>query len=108
MIPPGAIGFPTKPFRGQDILDAIQAALARRAGEAGRAAAHYETLTPREREVMALVVTGRLNKRIAGEIGIGKIAVKVHRGQVMRKMHAESLPALARMADHLDLARDKS
>ena len=68
----------------------------------------FETLTPREREVMALVVTGRLNKQIAYDIGISEITVKVHRGQVMRKMNAASLPDLARMADKLNLAAAKS
>jgi FixJ family two-component response regulator len=68
----------------------------------------FETLTPREREVMALVVTGRLNKQIAYDIGISEITVKVHRGQVMRKMNAASLPDLARMADKLDLTAAKS
>ena len=68
----------------------------------------FETLTPREREVMALVATGRLNKQIAYDIGISEITVKVHRGQVMRKMNAASLPDLARMADKLDLTAAKS
>ena len=68
----------------------------------------FETLTPREREVMALVVTGRLNKQIAYDIGISEITVKVHRGQVMRKMNAASLPDLARMADKLGLTAAKS
>jgi FixJ family two-component response regulator len=66
------------------------------------------TLTPREREVMALVVTGRLNKQIAFDIGISEITVKVHRGQVMRKMEAASLPDLARMADKLNITTEKS
>ena len=63
--------------------------------------ARFELLTPREREVMAHVVKGRLNKQIAGDIGVSEITVKVHRGQVMRKMRASSLPELARMADRL-------
>ena len=67
--------------------------------------ARFETLTPREREVMAIVVTGRLNKQIAADIGVSEITVKVHRGNVMRKMRASSLPDLARMADKLNLAR---
>jgi len=110
----GAIEFLTKPFRDQDLLDAIQLGLARdRAwleSENAIAAlrARFETLTPREREVMALVVTGRLNKQIAYEIGISEITVKVHRGQVMRKMEAASLPDLARMADKLNIATEKS
>ena len=110
----GAIEFLTKPFRDQDLLDAIQLGLARdRAwleNEKVTAAlrARFETLTPREREVMALVVTGRLNKQIAYDIGISEITVKVHRGQVMRKMKAASLPDLARMADKLNFAAAKS
>ena len=107
----GAIEFLTKPFRDQDLLDAIQLGLDRdRAwleNEKSIAAlrARYDALTPREREVMALVVTGRLNKQIAGDIGVSEITVKVHRGQAMRKMHASSLPELARMADKLKLSR---
>src|SRR5712692_5830963 len=110
----GAIEFLTKPFRDQDLLDAIQLGLARdRAwleNEKAIAAlrARFETLTPREREVMALVVTGRLNKQIAYDIGISEITVKVHRGQVMRKMKAASLPDLARMADKLNFRAEKS
>jgi FixJ family two-component response regulator len=105
----GAIEFLTKPFRDQDLLDAIQLGLNRDRAwledESAVAALrmHYDALTPREREVMALVVTGRLNKQIARDMGISEITVKVHRGQVMRKMHASSLPALARMADKLKL-----
>src|SRR5213595_567075 len=106
----GAVEFLTKPFRDQDLLDAIQLGITRdrawlendKAVAALRA--RFETLTPREREVMALVVTGRLNKQIANDIGISEITVKVHRGQVMRKMKASSLPTLARMADKLNLA----
>ena len=110
----GAIEFLTKPFRDQELLDAIQLGLARDRAwleEAKAMAAlrsRFETLTPREREVMALVVTGRLNKQIAHDIGISEITVKVHRGQVMRKMNAASLPDLARMADKLNLAAAKS
>jgi len=68
----------------------------------------FESLTPREREVMALAAAGRLNKQIAYDIGVSEITVKVHRGQVMRKMQAASLPDLARMADRLNLAREQS
>ncbi len=103
----GAIEFLTKPFRDQDLLDAIQLGLARdqtrledRRSTAGLRA-RYDTLTAREREVMAGVVAGRLNKQIAGDLGISEITVKVHRGQVMRKMKAMSVPDLARMADKL-------
>jgi len=106
----GAIEFLTKPFRDQDLLDAIQQGLARDRAwlENEKATAElrtrFETLSPREREVMALVVTGRLNKQIAADIGISEITVKVHRGQVMRKMKASSLPDLARMSDRLKRA----
>src|ERR1700756_2123025 len=110
----GAIEFLTKPFRDQDLLDAIQVGIARDRAllEEDKAIAvlreRFETLTLRERQVMALVATGRLNKQIAGDIGISEITVKVHRGQVMRKMHASSLPDLARMADKLRLVPEKS
>jgi FixJ family two-component response regulator len=110
----GAIEFLTKPFRDQDLLDAIQLGIARNSdwltNEQAVAAlrARLETLTPREREVMALVVAGRLNKQIAYEIGVSEITVKVHRGQVMRKMQATSLPDLARMAVRLNLTKEES
>jgi FixJ family two-component response regulator len=110
----GAIEFLTKPFRDQDLLDAIQLGIgrdrARLENEKALAGlrARFETLTPREREVMALVAAGRLNKQIAYQIGVSEITVKVHRGQVMRKMQAASLPDLARMADTLNLTGEKS
>jgi FixJ family two-component response regulator len=103
----GAIEFLTKPFRDQDLLDAIQAGLARDRAwlldekEMAVLRARFELLTPREREVMSHVVKGRLNKQIAADIGVSEITVKVHRGQAMRKMRASSLPELARMADRL-------
>src|SRR6202163_4064267 len=101
----GAIEFLTKPFRDQELLDAIHQGVARDRVENEKATAvlrtRFDTLSPREREVMALVVTGRLNKQIANDIGISEITVKVHRGQVMRKMKASSLPNLAGMADKL-------
>ncbi|WEX89960.1 response regulator transcription factor [Sinorhizobium garamanticum] len=109
----GAIEFLTKPFRDQDLLDAVHVGLARdRAWLENEAAlatlrARFESLTPRERAVMALVVTGRLNKQIAADLGVSEITVKVHRSQVMQKMHAKSLPELARMADRLKLEPGK-
>jgi FixJ family two-component response regulator len=105
----GAIEFLTKPFRDQDLLDAVQLGIARDRtrleDDKSTAAlrARFGALTAREREVMARVVAGRLNKQIAGELGISEITVKVHRSQVMRKMKASSLPDLARMADKLQL-----
>jgi FixJ family two-component response regulator len=106
----GAIEFLTKPFRHQDLLDAVQSAIerdrVRRSGEQAVAALHatFETLSPREREVMAHVVAGRLNKVIAGDLNLTEATVKVHRAQVMRKMGARSLADLIRMADRLMLA----
>ena len=103
----GAFEFLTKPFREQDLLDAIQLALAKDRAwlenehKLDDLRSKYRTLTSREREVMALVVRGLLNKQIAAEIGLSEITVKVHRGNVMRKMLAHSLPELARMADRL-------
>ena len=103
----------TKPFREQDLLEAIQLGHARDRARLEQEQAmaglkvRFETLTPREREVMAFVVTGRLNKQIAGDLGVSEITVKVHRGQVMRKMKASSLPDLARMADQLQLTPTK-
>jgi FixJ family two-component response regulator len=109
----GAIEFLTKPFRDQDLLDAIQVGLARdlerreNDRELRALSERFETLTSREREVMSYVVTGRLNKEVAGDLGISEITVKVHRAQVMRKMSADSLPELARMADKLKLPAQK-
>ena len=105
----GAIEFLTKPVREQDLLDAVQLGLARDREriESEKALSElrerFETLSPREREVMLRVVKGRLNKQIAGDIGVSEVTVKVHRGQVMRKMKASSLPELARIADKLRL-----
>jgi FixJ family two-component response regulator len=109
----GAIEFLTKPFREQDLLEAIQLGHGRDRArlEPERANTElklrFETLTPREREVMAFVATGRLNKQIAADLGVSEITVKVHRGQAMRKMRASSLPDLARMADQLQLTPTK-
>lgn len=107
----GAVEFLTKPFRDQDLLDAVTAALetdrAQRESEASCAVVteNYESLTPREKEVIGLVTAGLMNKQIAGELGVSEITVKVHRGNIMRKMAARSLAELVRMADLLGLER---
>jgi FixJ family two-component response regulator len=103
----GAIEFLTKPFREQDLLDAIQSGLERDRGRLekdealAQLRASFRSLTPREQEVMSLAVTGRLNKQIAAEIGISENTVKIHRGNVLRKMRAASLVELAMMAEKL-------
>jgi FixJ family two-component response regulator len=105
----GAVEFLTKPFRDDVLLDAIRGAIERSRAALRRDAELrtlrncYEALTPREREVMALVVSGLLNKQVGGELGISEITVKAHRGQVMRKMQADSLPDLVTMAARLGL-----
>jgi FixJ family two-component response regulator len=110
----GAIDFLAKPFRDQDMLDAVAAALRRdeQAREAERGAnalrESFEQLTPREREVMVLVTSGLMNKQVAGELGLSEITVKIHRGNVMRKMKARSLADLVRMAESLGLSLPKA
>ena len=105
----GAIEFLAKPFRDEDLLRAVREGFARDAERQRRDAAvarvrdRYRRLTPRERQVMAQVVTGRMNKQIAGDLGLSEITVKVHRGQVMQKMRALSLAELVRQSDLLAL-----
>src|ERR1700752_5225647 len=109
----GAIEFLTKPFRDQDLLDAIDAGLvrdrARRESEKVLTALRerFDTLSSREREIMLHVVAGRLNKQIASDIGIAESTVKVHRTHLMRKMKARSLPELSRMADTLNVTLEQ-
>lgn len=106
----GAVDFLAKPFRDQDLLDAIHTALAadceRRQRDQARngVTARYATLTPREREIMALAARGLMNKQIAGEVGTSEITVKIHRGNAMRKMQAKTFADLVRMAETLGLA----
>jgi FixJ family two-component response regulator len=103
----GAVEFLTKPFRDQDLLDAIQAAIERDRARRrqleldDRLRLRHGQLTERERQIMQFVVSGLANKQIAAELGLSEVTVKVHRGQVMRKMRAKSLPELVRMADRL-------
>jgi FixJ family two-component response regulator len=110
----GAVEFLTKPFRDQELLDAIHQGIEqdrvrrRESAIAAELQERYRALTPRERDVMALVVTGRLNKQIAADLDLSEITVKVHRGQVMRKMLAKSLAELVRMADTLGIDRGRS
>jgi FixJ family two-component response regulator len=110
----GAVDFLIKPFRDQDLLDAVTIALERdrkRREEAKgleEVKSLFESLTPREREVMTLVTTGLMNKQIAAEIGVTEITVKIHRGHAMRKMKAKSLADLVRMAEALGMRRGRS
>ena len=105
----GAVDFLPKPFRDQDMLDAVAAGIARdgarRAaeGDLNRVRDLYATLSPRERQVMALVTAGKLNKQVAGDLNLSEITVKIHRGSAMRKMQARSLADLVRMAEALGL-----
>jgi FixJ family two-component response regulator len=106
----GAVEFLTKPFNDQDMLDAIHAAIERDKHRRRQALVlaelreRYTTLTERERQIMTLVVIGRANKQIAAELNLSEMTVKVHRGQAMRKMQADSLPDLVRMADRLGVS----
>jgi FixJ family two-component response regulator len=110
----GAVEFLTKPFREQDLLDAVRLGLerdrARREGETilDELRGRFDALTAREQEVMAFVTTGLMNKQIAADLGVSEITVKVHRGNVMRKMGARSLADLVRMADVLGIRRARS
>lgn len=105
----GAVDFLAKPFREQDLLDAVTSALdkdkqSREAQKTTRQMrARYDTLTPREQEIMALAASGLMNKQIAGEIGLSEITVKIHRGHAMKKMHAKSFAELVRMAQLLEI-----
>jgi FixJ family two-component response regulator len=110
----GAVEFLTKPFHDQDLLDAVQQAfnrdhlIRRQQVEVSCLRQRLESLTPREQQVMRLVVFGFLNKQIAGQLGTSEKTIKVHRGQVMQKMEAKSLPELVRIADKLGLTTPKS
>lgn len=105
----GAVDFLAKPFRDQEMLDAVTMAIekdrVRRAADKNQSdlRTRFETLTPRERQVMALVTAGKMNKQVAGELGLSEITVKIHRGSAMRKMGARTLADLVRLAEALHL-----
>jgi FixJ family two-component response regulator len=109
----GAVDFLTKPFRDQDMLDAVTVAIERdrKRRETDKVLAilqtHFETLTPREREILALVSSGLMNKQIAAELSLAEITVKIHRGHIMKKMGAKSLADLLRKAETLGIHRAK-
>jgi FixJ family two-component response regulator len=106
----GAVEFLTKPFRAEELVDAVRLALVRdgdfrkQRSETSELRERLGSLTPRERQVLALVVTGLLNKQIAGELGTTELTIKAHRGRVMRKMNAASLADLVRMAEKLKIS----
>lgn len=109
----GAVDFLTKPFRDQDMLDAVMVAIERdrKRREAAKILAnlqtHFETLTPREREILVLISSGLMNKQIAAELGIAEITVKIHRGHLMKKMGARSVADLVGMAETMRIRRTK-
>jgi FixJ family two-component response regulator len=107
----GAVDFLVKPFRGQDMLDAVAAAIAqdetrrKSDGEQAHLREKFATLSPREKQVMQLVAAGKMNKQVAGDLGLSEVTVKIHRGAAMRKMKARTLADLVRMAEALNLSR---
>jgi FixJ family two-component response regulator len=110
----GAVEFLCKPFREQDLLDAVRTAINKDAERRSKLSSlatirrRHDTLTPREQEVMALVVSGMMNKQIAAKLGLSEITVKVHRASIMRKMDARSLAELVRQADAIEGAKSKA
>jgi FixJ family two-component response regulator len=109
----GAVEFLTKPFRGQELLDAIQDAIAKdrvawnERSQMEELRSRYDSLTPREKEVLKLVAAGLLNKQVGAELGMSELTVKTHRGRVMQKMGAESLADLVRMSERLSPSKNK-